>query len=419
MPRFSREKLQPIGNERATDWSGFIEEVRRQAKTQKRGLHGAARKQMKDWRRERTQRLHKWVETGEMGKTYTNVLARVKDGAVNSAHVDEWVEGCRCADKEECVCGGHHKVRRAAKNGAEVRESQKQYMQDWMGDNKVLWFHFAEGKVPVSGKKSPDDPGHLIARLDADGFDFRRRLVEGLATTEEVESVPRPFRRILPHLQRKDVPGENRKIGREDYEHLLLLDEIPADAWAELWSRTKAGTRGGQSGLHVNMMKALVKEVKLREGKLYQGTAKGPDINTECLTKHVSEVLRQLVSVARILRFHYEQWKDELLYTFIKVPGGVGLEDSRPIGLLDILMKASKAVDYSGIARVWERRGILHGPQFAFRQGKGTEGLLMLWVLANEECYRSKVNQARGQGDLKRAYDYFYYGFNKARLLTN
>ena len=42
---------------------------------------------------------------------------------------------------------------------------------------------------------------------------------------------------------------------------------------------------------------------------------------------------------------------EELLYTFIKVPGETltGLENSRPAGLLEILHKASCAFDYAAI----------------------------------------------------------------------
>ena len=57
-------------------------------------------------------------------------------------------------------------------------------------------------------------------------------------------------------------------------------------------------------------------------------------------TEHVVEGLRQLVNASRQGRFFYSDWTQELLYTFIKVPGAMGLENSRPVGLLE---KASYA----------------------------------------------------------------------------
>ncbi len=74
----------------------------------------------------------------------------------------------------------------------------------------------------------------------------------------------------------------------------------------------------------------------------------------KALTGHVLEGLRHLVNAARVGRFFYETWEKELLYTFVKVPGATGLVNSRPVGLLEILLKASYAFAYSDIAAVWE-----------------------------------------------------------------
>ena len=96
-------------------------------------------------------------------------------------------------------------------------------------------------------------------------------------------------------------------------------------------------------------------------------------------TEHVVEGLRKLVNAGRVGRFFFSDWTQELLYTFIKVPGATGLENSRPVGLLEILQKASYAFDYAAITEVWEKEGLLHGSQYAFRAKKGTEGPLLLW----------------------------------------
>ena len=122
-------------------------------------------------------------------------------------------------------------------------------------------------------------------------------------------------------------------------------------------------------------------------------------------TEHVVEGLRLLVNASREGRFFYSAWTQELLYTFIKVPGAMGLENSRQVGLLEILQKASYAFDFAEIPQVWERKGLLHNSQYAFRAKKGTEGPLLLWSLMNDRAYLRKEDQARGQGDLKHAYD--------------
>ena len=122
-------------------------------------------------------------------------------------------------------------------------------------------------------------------------------------------------------------------------------------------------------------------------------------------TGHVVEGLRQLVNAARVGRFFYSEWTQELLYTLIKVPGAMGLENSRPVGLLEILQKASHVFDYAANTEVWERKGLLHNSQYVCRAKKGTEGPLLLWSVVNDKAYLNKEDQARGQGDLKHAYD--------------
>jgi hypothetical protein len=59
----------------------------------------------------------------------------------------------------------------------------------------------------------------------------------------------------------------------------------------------------------------------------------------------------------------------------------MGLENSRPVGLLEILQKASRAFDYAAITKVWEKKGLLHNSQYEFRAKKGTKGPLLLWSL--------------------------------------
>ena len=53
-------------------------------------------------------------------------------------------------------------------------------------------------------------------------------------------------------------------------------------------------------------------------------------------------------------------------------------------------------IDYPAITEVWERKGLLHNSQYAFRAKKGTEGPLLLRSLMNDRAYLNKEDQARG-----------------------
>ena len=82
-----------------------------------------------------------------------------------------------------------------------------------------------------------------------------------------------------------------------------------------------------------------------------------------------------MVNAARVGRVFYSDWTQELLHTFVKVPGAMGLKNPRPASLLETSQKASYAFDYATITEVWEKRGLLHNSQYmyAFGAKKKTE----------------------------------------------
>jgi hypothetical protein len=178
-----------------------------------------------------------------------------------------------------------------------------------------------------------------------------------------------------------------------DYERCGLMRALSRMRWDELWRAAKGGKRGGGSGVHATLVKALRMEVWGDSGEEISWTG------------HVFEGLRLLVNAGRVGRMYYESWKKELDYLFIKVPGGAGLDMSRPVRLLEALLKASYTADFAGIVDVWEKAGLIEDAQSAFRVGRGTEEPMMLWVLMGERAYQYKEDQARGQGDLEHAYD--------------
>ena len=108
------------------------------------------------------------------------------------------------------------------------------------------------------------------------------------------------------------------KITAEDYSEAGLVQPIGKQRWVQFWARAGAGERGGESELHAALIEAAVKKVFMQTGP----DRKGKMVAT---TEHVAEGLRQLVNAARVGRFFYNEWAPELLYTFIKVPGAMGL----------------------------------------------------------------------------------------------
>jgi hypothetical protein len=329
------------------------------------------------------------------------VVRRVRDGAVDTARVK--------------MPDGKYT---AAANGQEVKDSIQEFIEQWMGSEKCFWFHFADSKLRGIESRVVGQE-HLIARDSEDGRQFRWRLVRGELTAIDLESIPREFHRLLQCLWiGKDSKGKT--LGAQHYTNIGLMKPIIWSDWECFWRGVKGGTRGGHSQLHCTRMKALLATWKpsakekggSRRGRKKCAVKSGleeEDDRERCLTMHVMESIMLLVNAARVGQFFYSAWKKELLYTFMKVPGAVGLENSRPVGMLEILLKCTLEFDYSGISGVWERVGALDSAQYAFREDKGVEGPLMLWALMNEQAYRVKEDQARGQYDLQHAFDGVYW----------
>ena len=376
-------------------WREYASRLEEKAKGLRSELHTDLRQQMKEQRAGRGVRLTKMMEPaseeggGREGAALTNAQRKSRDGAVDSAVIRE----------EADEAGGPPNVR-AATSGEEVKTSTLEYLKQWMGWGRSFWFHSPDGVTPdqpMGGVVWPESGGHSIYQDSERGREFRKRLVGGCLTAEDTSTIPECFHRMLKHLERKRAVGGDL-ITEEDYSEAGLLQPITRQKWMQFWARARAGKRGGESELHATLIKAAGKKVFMQTG---------PDGKSEkvAYTEHVVEGLRQLVNASRQGRFFYSDWTQELLYTFIKVPGAMGLENSRPVGLLEILQKASYAFDFSAITEVWERKGLLHNSQYAFRAKKGTEGPLLLWSLMNDRAYLRKEDQARGQGDLKHAYD--------------
>ena len=115
--------------------------------------------------------------------------------------------------------------------------------------------------------------------------------------------------------------------------------------------------------------------------------------------------MRQLVNIARLTRRDYESWLQELLYFFIKTPGTCGLENCRPVGLLEVLFKCSEAFEAAAMVSVWKKMGTMSEEQWAFTEGKGCDGPLLMWMLMSEEAYLHKMDIAETEVDKKQAFD--------------
>jgi hypothetical protein len=372
LPKFSGGLTLPCINletHRWKEWMGKLEGVVGQLQ---RRMHGKNRKRMRQARDDRRKRLTGWVEENELGKAFDNVLRRVRDGAADTAVIKE-------ADGR----------RRAAISGEEVREHHYRTAREWMGEGKKRWFYAEEGRT--NGREVSNESGmrHRFWAQDEQGKQAQRRLAEGELTEEDLEATPEAFHGFLKYLRRAWSEVAGRRVEEGDYEGSGLGEEITRRDWEAFWGQAAPGKRGGDTGVHATLIKALYKK---------EGEGEQPG-------RRIGETLRRLVNIARVSRRDYRSWKEELLYFFIKNPGTCGLENCRPVGLLEVLFKCSEAFDAAAMLSVWTRMGLVTEEQWAYLEGKGCDGPLLMWTLMGEEAYLHKIDYGDAEVDSEKAFD--------------
>ena len=207
-------------------WKGWLEYARvleKRAKELRSKLHGDLRQRMKKQRAGRGMKLTRMMEPssedggGREGAALSNALRKRRDGAVDSAVVRE----------VEDEAGGSPRAR-AATSGEEVKTGILEYLKQWMGWGRSAWFHSPDGVTPdqpVGGVLWPESGGHSTYQDSEQGREFRRRLVEGILTSEDISTVPECFHRMLKHLERKKT-DDGSLITAEDYSEAGLLKPI-------------------------------------------------------------------------------------------------------------------------------------------------------------------------------------------------
>ena len=366
---FTSQREMPDKNSKHKQWEDWLQRLEETAKDLRSQMHGSERKKICMLQRHKNKRLKEWVEGNEQGKAFKSVLKLRRDGAVDTAHITQ--EDGR---------------RRAALSGEEVKQHHLDTAQDWMGRRHRRWFN--DGKGCLNGKEATKSQGLERQELwqeGAHGDCARQMLADGVLLDDEGmrARLPGCFHKLAECLQRVEVNAcddhavrmervaseGTRRVCETDYDESGLGEPITDEDWQAFWRGIKGHTRGGASGVSVDLIKACYKESR-------EGT--DTELGTTQRARGIGEAARLLVNVARVERKYYRSWQQELLYYFIKNPGTTGLENSRPVGLLEVMFKCSESFDSSAIMSVWTRLGLLQEEQWAFREGRGCEGPLMI-----------------------------------------
>ena len=396
LPRLSKQKDIPSEISGFLDWEGWISSIRVIQTKLKASMHGSKRKKMREKHVVYHQKLTDLVDGDQPGKALDNVRKKQRDGAVDTA-----------------IIKGDDGRLRAARGADEVVQHHYEVAVKWMGDEHRRWYYDAEGCIheiagdvdgdgePALVREDVHDCGkerQVLWRQDEQGNRAREKMADGtyMEDDELKDALPEVFHDLAQDLRRVEIRTKDgcRPISEADYDGSGLGEKIGYEDWRQFWRRVKGGTRGGASGLHVDLIKACYRKTVNEEGG-----------EEESLVGHFADTAWKLVNVAIIVRRDYKSWLQEQLYYFIKNPGTVGLENSRPVGLLEILFKCREAFDSAALMQVWRKTGVLQPEQWAYQEGRGCEGPLLMWMLLSEEAYLNKEDMGEGETDSERAFD--------------
>ena len=79
-----------------------------------------------------------------------------------------------------------------------------------------------------------------------------------------------------------------------------------------------------------------------------------------------------------------EEWTKGILHPLEKVKGKVGLDNIRPITLLEVALKTITGLLSDRILQAWQREDILHNQQYGFRKHTSMTDAIMLYRLLQE-----------------------------------
>jgi len=108
-----------------------------------------------------------------------------------------------------------------------------------------------------------------------------------------------------------------------------------------------------------------------------------------------------------------EEWTQGILHPLEKVKGKVGLDNIRPITLLEVALKTKTGLLSDRMLKAWQRENILHEQQYGFRKHTSMTDAIMIFRLMQEhgqmETALSKDKAGEGfhalMMDLRKAYD--------------
>ena len=146
--------------------------------------------------------------------------------------------------------------------------------------------------------------------------------------------------------------------------------------WKAIWTRKKAGTTPGSSGISTTMMKSMQKNTRNEAGEVIESSL-----------AWLSDLIRRWTNLALKHGAFPDQWRASTLIPIPKIQDSIKINEQRPLCMMEVIRNAAIGALFRRIGVKWQEVGALHGSQYAFQSGKGTEGPLKIFTGITQDAY--------------------------------
>ena len=368
---------------RMREWADFKMRVQHRLRELKKKCNAIWREE----RRHKIQESRKRVSRAHKERKTREIIRRLKG------------EGSQPLDRD-CIqvqCGEEVRV---VDEAEELGQHLRDFFAQWFREGEDTWYqHWENGRVVWT---------HMLFRNNLEGWENRKRLVEGLSVDdptaefqrwvhEEVfHGVPEDVRWVLALYGRKYSRVLGRRVQQSDYCDRGVMGKISEARHDRYWAKKSANKANDYYGANANLVKALAKVVTWEEGG---------ELRSGVLTWHVYDAVRQILQVVVDTGMVYSSWAYNMLLTAPKVKGSALLADTRPLGVLMLLRNAFYGIQFGMVKDTWEDLELISRLAYGAQRGLGTCEFRLMEVHAYEQGYMFKKDLGAGNEDKRRGFD--------------
>ena len=383
----------PPGGDSELEWSEWIHELEQIVKQLSCKLHGRYRKNQRLKCFEWAQKRDESYKSGKCKEQLRRDLGEPTKGGLLST-VESIPEPYVREDGSEDV-----RPARIVEEPEQVKELLADNFSQWFGEGRNKWLIGTQIWQQVEGmtlrKKIASG---ALDELEVTGTDEAGLLsLMNLSTLSELE---KDGIKEIPIRCWKVVKAARCKLVRGVEVCSLTADTLnqneahTAEQWKAIWSRKKAGTTPGPSGISTTMMKITQQNMRNEAGEV-----------SDSPLLWLSDLIRRWTNLALKHGAFPDLWRSSTLIPIPKIQDSIKINEQRPLCMMDVIRNAAIGALFRRLGAKWQEVGAIHGSQYAFQSGKGTEGPLKIFTGVTQDAYLKRGPLHSLLTDVSRAYD--------------